>query len=423
MRIIVLAFLFILPGLAQAAPDLLIAEPSGNLKAEKLASISAMLQSTASTQLKVQGSAVRLEDLGGSCFDPTCYQREAESREIPYVLISDVVQMQGLYILNVELRESSGQYVAKAVLQGGGVGGLKTAATNELGSLFGKIEVTAPEPAPDDIFGFDDIGADAAPKEDTKEMTEEEKAARKRQKELEARSAKEQKAKERRARQDAIQDMAEAASPLKAPPGGIVIGSGLSLNTGNPMVSGRGLGVNVHVKPSPQIGFLGAAAYIPDLGASDLKGLTNMLVQIAHSGSTASDFQQPLDKINALVYGAGTYSLLKNQQAGDIYGNLFVGGGLGIMTNSLYYATYDPSAADSSSQAAIVQAGNKMRIPMVLNIGMDRWPTNKMGYRLLVTHLFSYQLKPQYDPNVPEMEYYLAHNVIGSVELLFSKGN
>jgi hypothetical protein len=419
MRSLALGLLLLLPRLVYAAPDVLVAETMGNLSTEKLGTISTMLQATAARQLGTQSAGVvRLKELGGSCRDARCYQREAQDRDIPFVLMSDVVQMQGLFILNVELREASGQSVSKAVLQGGGVGGLEKAAATELGALLGRVETSRPEPQAEDIFGFDDVGAEAP----DIEMTDEEKAALKREKELEARAIKEKKVIERRARQDALQEAAEGASPLKAPPGGIVLGPGIILNTGNPMVSGKGIGLDVHIKPTQQMGILASATYIPDLGASDLKGLTSTLVQIAHDGSGNVEFQQPLDKINAILYGSGTYSLLKNNQNGDIYGNLFVGAGLGLISSKGFYAKYDDSAADGSTPVQIVEAGSTIQIPLVFNIGMDRWPTNKLGYRILMTNLFGYQLEPQYDPDVPTTDSYVAHNVLASLQLLFSKG-
>jgi len=164
----------------------------------------------------------------------------------------------------------------------------------------------------------------------------------------------------------------------------------------------------------------GAFIYSPDLGKSDLKGLTNTLVQIAYEGSADLSFQQPLDK---MILGAtfaarwapiyGKINLIgENVLNFDFYGIA----GLGMLSSTLYYAKYDEDAAAAGEPVPVrlEEEGSKIRVPVNLGGGINFFLNQTIALKLDARSYFYRAKKPQYDPQEPENEYQLYNTFIAS---------
>ncbi len=151
----------------------------------------------------------------------------------------------------------------------------------------------------------------------------------------------------------------------------------------------------------------GAIMYSPDLDVNDLKGLTSTLVQIAYQGDPSGDFQQPVEK---MILGAtfagrwapvyGKINLLGEQVLNfDFYGT----GGLGLLSISEYYATYNTDygtgAEGGDSVVALAHQENKSKIAVNLGVGFDFFLTQSLALKLDARNYLYVDSEPDYDPN------------------------
>lgn len=181
----------------------------------------------------------------------------------------------------------------------------------------------------------------------------------------------------------------------------------IGLVPNNPMVRRLTGGVLVSYHFSENFAAGGQLIYSPELGKNDLKGLTNTLVQIAHSSDQDVEFQQPLDK---LVLGA-TFSANwipvygKINLIGETVVNfdLYMSGGLGMMSIAKYYAVYDDELArtdPSVPPVALEKQSNVVRVPVNLAIGTDLFLTQTVALKLEARSYLYVDKVPQYDPDV-----------------------
>jgi outer membrane beta-barrel protein len=169
---------------------------------------------------------------------------------------------------------------------------------------------------------------------------------------------------------------------------------------------------------SENIAAEGAFIFSPDLGESDLKPLTNTLVQIAYEGSANLQFQQPLDKMLlgatfaarwAPVYGKINI-IGENVVNFDMYGVL----GLGMLSTNLYYAQYDESAPADAVPVKLIAAGRKLRVPLNVGFGINFFLNQSIALKIDARNYMYRALKPQYDPEIQETEYRLYSTLVAS---------
>ncbi len=171
----------------------------------------------------------------------------------------------------------------------------------------------------------------------------------------------------------------------------------------------------------------GAFIYSPDLGTSDLKGLTHTLVQIAHEGSGESDFQQPVDK---LILGAtfaarwapiyGKINLIGERVLNfDLYGVA----GLGLLSVNKYYARYDENVPEGEPPTRLDPHESKPLVPLNLGLGFDFFLTQSVSVKLDARSYLYPDSKPQYDPDVQVTEQRIYNTFVASagVSVFFPK--
>lgn len=165
----------------------------------------------------------------------------------------------------------------------------------------------------------------------------------------------------------------------------------------------------------------GAFMYSPDLGANDLKGLTNTLVGIASQEGDSAEvtFQQPVEK---MVMGAtfaarwapvyGKINLIGERVLNfDFYGVA----GLGLLSIKEYYARPGATDANGAPSTQLDFEQNKAKVPVNLGVGFDFFLGSSVAVKLDARNYLYIDSKPQYDPNVPEEESRLYNNFIASV--------
>ncbi|HJN73598.1 MAG TPA: outer membrane beta-barrel domain-containing protein [Myxococcota bacterium] len=178
----------------------------------------------------------------------------------------------------------------------------------------------------------------------------------------------------------------------------------------NPMVKRRLGGILMAYHLSETLAVGGQFFYAPDLGSNDLKGLTNTLVTIAHNGEANVEFQQPLDK---MVFGAtfsanwipvyGKINLVGETVLNfDIYGSF----GIGYLGIQKYYAVYDNEKAASNVDPPVTLERQQLkpRVPVNLALGADFFLTQTLAIKLDARSYIYWDLKPQYDPDLPESD-------------------
>ncbi len=163
----------------------------------------------------------------------------------------------------------------------------------------------------------------------------------------------------------------------------------------------------------------GAFVYSPDLGTSDLKGLTHTLVGIATQEGSAEgvEFQQPVEK---MILGAtfaarwapvyGKINLIGERVLNfDFYGVA----GLGLLTVQEYYAKYDESVTPNPTR--LDESVLKTKVPLNLGVGFDFFLSSSVALKIDARNYLYIDSKPQYDPEVPVEESRLYNNFIASV--------
>ena len=166
----------------------------------------------------------------------------------------------------------------------------------------------------------------------------------------------------------------------------------------------------------------GAFLYSPDLGSSDLKGLTHTLVGIATEAKNNSTFQQPLDKmIMGATFAArwapfyGKINIIGESVLNfDAYGTL----GLGMLSLQSYYATGDDSGSDQIT-TAIEPAGKKVVITPNIGIGFNFFLSQSMALKIDARSYFYIADEPQYDRDKAPDGKRLYNNFVASVGLSF----
>ncbi|MCB9745865.1 MAG: outer membrane beta-barrel domain-containing protein [Alphaproteobacteria bacterium] len=197
----------------------------------------------------------------------------------------------------------------------------------------------------------------------------------------------------------------------------------------NPMVRRYIGGVLLGYHFSEGLSAGGQLFYSPDMGTTDLKGLTNTLVQIAHNGDPNVQFQQPVDK---MVLGA-TFSL----NWAPVYGkinligqtvvnfDLYGSAGLGYLGKIEYYARYDESVAVDGSPPVRLdpEGGLKARVPVTLAIGTDFFINQTVALKIDARSYLYVDELPQYNPDEPISGNRLYNNFIATagVSMFFPK--
>jgi outer membrane beta-barrel protein len=160
----------------------------------------------------------------------------------------------------------------------------------------------------------------------------------------------------------------------------------------------------------------GAFIYSPDLGNTDLKGLTHTLVTIAHEGSADVDFQQPLDKMELGATFAARWAPIygKINIIGEnvINFDFYMVAGLGMLSSQIYFAKYDD--ANPEQPTRLESIGRKVRVPVNLGLGTNYFLNQTIALKLDARSYLYRDLKPQYDPNTPVEEYRLYNNFVAS---------
>lgn len=198
----------------------------------------------------------------------------------------------------------------------------------------------------------------------------------------------------------------------------------LGIVPNNPMVNRYTGGVLLAYHFTENFAVGGQIIYSPDLGTNDLKDLTNTLVVIAHNGDPNVDFQQPLDK---LVLGA-TFSANwipvygKINLIGEAVLNfdLYLSGGLGMLSIAKYYAVYDDEKArtdPTQPPVSLTEPVRAVRVPLNLAVGADFFITQTLALKIEARSYIYVDDTPQYDPNNPVEDKRLYNTLITSAGL------
>ena len=192
----------------------------------------------------------------------------------------------------------------------------------------------------------------------------------------------------------------------------------------NPMVKRYVGGVLLGYHFSETLGAGAQLLYSPDLGEDDLKGLAKTLVNIAASGESNVQFQQPIDKMTlgatfsanwAPVYGK--INLIGERVINfDLYGVL----GLGLLSINEYYAQYDEEKEKQgiTPSTTLTTPVAKSRVPFNVGVGMDFFLGGSVALKIDARNYLYIDKKPDYDPDTvdpEESESRLYNNFIASV--------
>lgn len=180
----------------------------------------------------------------------------------------------------------------------------------------------------------------------------------------------------------------------------------------NPFVRRYIVGVMGAYHLSETFAIEGAAMLAPDLGTSDVKGLTRTLLQIAATeGSGSASFQQPLNKMTLGATFAARWAPVygKINLIGESVLNFdfYFTGGLGLLTLNEYQATYNTSCNNQPEGCEVVELGQATPVPVVpvnLGVGMDFFLTGSLALKLDARNYLYIDKKPQYDTQVPVTE-------------------
>jgi len=193
----------------------------------------------------------------------------------------------------------------------------------------------------------------------------------------------------------------------------------------NPMVKRYVGGLLAGYHFSETLAAEGAIMYAPDLKQNDLKDLTNTLVRIAAEGKSV-EFQQPLDKMTLGATFAARWAPVygKINLIGERVLNFdfYLVGGLGMLSVSKYYATYD---SDTGGTVVSNQPEKKAVVPVNLGFGMNFFANGSMAVKLDARSYLYADKKPDYDPTpgtqVTESRLYNAFVASVGVSVFFPK--
>jgi outer membrane beta-barrel protein len=159
----------------------------------------------------------------------------------------------------------------------------------------------------------------------------------------------------------------------------------------NPMVRRYVGGVLLGYHFSETFAVGGQILYSPDLGETDLKDLTTVLVDIAASGEDSVEFQQPLDK---MTLGA-TFSA----NWAPIYGKINL---------------VDENALEGEAPVNLSEPSNTVTVPLNIGLGTDFFLNQTIALKIDARSYIYIGDKPQYDPNEPVDEKRVYNNFIAS---------
>lgn len=161
---------------------------------------------------------------------------------------------------------------------------------------------------------------------------------------------------------------------------------------------------------SEVFGAEGTLMYAPDLGTSDLKGLTYTLIDIAREGggSNTSSFRQPLDKLSlGAIFSArwspiyGKINLIGEKVLNfDLYGTL----GLGMLSIRQYYATYnsDFDVDPTAPRVLLEDPTNKVAPGVNVGLGMNFFLSSALAVKLDARNFFYVGDAPKYTATAPD---------------------
>ena len=163
----------------------------------------------------------------------------------------------------------------------------------------------------------------------------------------------------------------------------------------------------------------GAVMYFPDLGGSDLKGLTQKLVEIANSRSSSSNFQQPVEKmmLGATVSARWSPIYGKINLLGENVLNfdLYFTGGFGMISTKKYYVT-----ADQDGVIGLEFAGNEVHPPVTAGLGTNLFINQSLAVKLDVRSMIYRAPAPIYDPDQADLnEYRIYNDIVTSVGISY----
>ena len=174
-----------------------------------------------------------------------------------------------------------------------------------------------------------------------------------------------------------------------------------------------------------QIAVQAFVSYSPDLGESDLKGLTITLVEISHEGSgTEGDFQQPLDKVTLHFSAVAAWTPFygKINLIGETVVNFdwYLIGGVGMNAKTDYFAKYDTEATDEDKNAVMLEKRqNSVVVGPVLGTGFNFYVSQTVCIKLDARFNLYIDDKPQYDENVDVTEKRLYSNFVAGAGVGF----
>ena len=159
----------------------------------------------------------------------------------------------------------------------------------------------------------------------------------------------------------------------------------------------------------------GAFIYSPDLGESDVKGLTRTLVLIAEQGSSNVEFQQPIDKLELgatfAVRWSPIYGKISLIGEGILNFDMYGVAGLGMLSTIDSFAQYS-----DSSPSGIVLGGEQriVRIPVNLGLGINFFINQTTALKIDARSYVYQGPVPQYDPTKPVNENRLYNTLVTS---------
>lgn len=171
----------------------------------------------------------------------------------------------------------------------------------------------------------------------------------------------------------------------------------------------------------------GLVSYSPDLGTSDLKGLTSTLIQIASDGGDRG-FQQPLDKVTLAFSANAVWAPLygKINLVGETVLNfdLYFVGGFGMNSKTNYFAFENPDATSSSDFVALDDSpGSEVVVGPNVGMGFNFFLNQSVAFKLDGRMNFYVDNKPQYASDEPSDGNQLYNNIVvsGGVSIFFPK--
>lgn len=173
----------------------------------------------------------------------------------------------------------------------------------------------------------------------------------------------------------------------------------------NPFATRIGGGVLVGYHFNEEFSAQGVVSYSPDLGESDIKGLTEALVIIAHTGPGGSTFQQPLDKVTLSAAFGGAWAPFygKINLVGETVVNFdfYLDAGIGIVSKVNYFAVYDSNAPSGTVPVQLVKAGNEVEVAPNLGLGANFFINQTIAVKLDARFEVYVDNQPQYDQTTP----------------------